>query len=87
MTTARVGDIVRYGFRIGRVIRLERENGQDGAYIWPETLGPGDGYRPHWVPLSGLTVLREKHTGLIHSVDGAAVVTSQVRGENEAGKR
>jgi len=54
------GDIVRIGtYRLGRVIRLERMYGQDGALVWPETLGPGDGYLPHWEPLTRLTVLRE----------------------------
>jgi hypothetical protein len=57
--TPTVGDVVRYGFRLGRVIRLERQNGQDGALVTPETLGPGDGHLPHWVPLTSLTVLRE----------------------------
>jgi hypothetical protein len=57
--TPTVGDVVRYGFRLGRVIRLGRQNGQDGALVTPETLGPGDGYLPHWVPLTSLTVLRE----------------------------
>jgi len=54
-----IGDVVRYGIRLGRIIRLERRNGQDGALVTPETVGPGDGYLPHWVPLSGLTVYRE----------------------------
>jgi len=57
--TARPGDVVRYGIRLGRVIRLERQHGQDGALVTPETVGPGDGWLPHWVPLTGLSVLRE----------------------------
>lgn len=54
-----LNDVVRYGIRLGRVIRLEHRHGQDGALIAPESIGPGDGYLPHWVPLTGLTVLRE----------------------------
>jgi hypothetical protein len=59
MTAPQPHDVVRYGFRLGRIIRLEKQYGQDGALVAPETIGPGDGYLPHWVPLSGLTVLRE----------------------------
>lgn len=51
------GDRVRYGFRTGKVLRLECRDHIDGAVVAPDVIHQEDGLYPHWVPLFALTVL------------------------------
>lgn len=54
MAGVKAGNKVRMGIQVGRVLRLERRHGIDGAVVQTAS-----GALPHWVPLSGLTVVEE----------------------------
>lgn len=49
-----VGDLVAYGFRTGRVVRLARRSWGEVAYVQPLALTVGDGYAPTEVPTANL---------------------------------
>jgi len=55
-----VGDRVRFGFRVGRIVRFARRPWGQVAVVLPEQIRPGDGTYPHEVPVTHLQRIVDK---------------------------
>lgn len=56
MSDLAIGTLVKAGFTLCRIVDFRKgPHGIDGVLVVSERLAPGDGYLPHWTPLSTIT--------------------------------